>query len=224
MHTETATPTEPSSDEANSTEYPALAALAHLTCDNRFIPDDLFVDLVLVSIRDAGSTRPGSDRPLADDARQAATLATAEGGDAPLVAAALLMGFGHVVTRSFARHPAAEGLTFDPDVAGATYLSSHLPEATTGPLALLPVARRYLPSALVESDAAPTGLSPTERMRFERHLHAADAVTLATIEQRLPNATLPMAPLGAYRTLLYDLARGGRDPEVPLTPGLRLVS
>ena len=179
-------------------------------------PPEIFVDHLLIAIRDAQLRLPGSSLPYHRHARQAAALAAADpNASDELVAAALLSGIGEVILRSFARHPAANdaGVGGDVDQNGRaaevarSHLSIHFPDAVTGPIALLPWARRYLGSTRRGPGEAAT-MAPLERARFESEPGAVDAITLAVIDDRAGRATMLCPPLDAYRDLLHGICLG----------------
>ena len=162
-------------------------------------PPEIFVDQVLVTIRDATVRIPGSSVPFHQHARQAASLAERAALPDHLIGAALLYGVGDLMVRSWSRHPAFEHAPTDPTQAAVAHLSSHVPERVLAPIRLLPDARRYL-------DAGAAGLTATPpQRRFETELQAADAVELALIDQRAGNREMITPKLDHYRDLLRDL-------------------
>ncbi len=97
-------------------------------------PPEIFVDHLLVAVRDAALRLPGSNVPYHRHARQAAAIAAADpNASDELVAAALLSGIGEVILTSFARHPAA---TAD------TTATSEQPRGRGGPVASEPALPR----------------------------------------------------------------------------------
>lgn len=162
-------------------------------------PPEIFVDQILVTIRDASVRIPGSSVPLHQHARQAASLAERAALPDPLVGAALLYGVGELMVRSWARHPAFEHAPTDPTNAAVAHLGSHMPNQVLEPIRLLPEAKRYLA-------AGAAGLATTAtRRRFETELHAADAVELALIDEQAGNGEMITPTLDHYRDLLRDL-------------------
>ena len=162
-------------------------------------PPEIFVDQVLVTIRDASVRIPGSSVPFHQHARQAASLAERAALPDHLVGAALLYGVGDLMLRSWARHPAFEHAPTDPTQAAVAHLGSHMPEPVLAPIRLLPAATRYL-------DIGSGGLTATApQRRFETELHAADAVELALIDQRAGNREMITPKLDHYRDLLWHL-------------------
>ena len=121
-------------------------------------PPEIFVDQVLVTIRDATIRIPGSSVPFHQHARQAASLAERAALPDHLIGAALLYGVGDLMVRSWSRHPAFEHAPTDPTQAAVAHLSSHVPERVLAPIRLLPDALRYL-------DAGAAGLTATPPQR-----------------------------------------------------------
>ncbi|MEM7288240.1 MAG: hypothetical protein AAF480_17975 [Actinomycetota bacterium] len=162
-------------------------------------PPEIFVDQVLVTVRDAQVHIPGSTVPFHQHARQAASLAERAALPDHMIAAALLYGVGELMVRSWSRHPAFEHAPSDPIDAAVAHLGSHLPDRVLTPIRLLPAARRYL-------DAGAAGLTATApQRRFETELQAADAVELALIDRRAGLRHMITPKLDHYRDLLRDL-------------------
>ena len=162
-------------------------------------PPEIFVDQVLVTIRDASIRIPGSSVPFHQHARQAASLAERAALPDHLIGAALLYGVGELMIRSWSRHPAFEHAPTDPTNATLAHLGSHLPERVLAPIRLLPDARRYL-------DAGAGGLTATApQRRFETEIQAADAVELALIDRRAGTREMITPKLDHYRDLLREL-------------------
>ena len=171
-------------------------------------PPEIFVDQVLVTIRDASARISGSSVPFHQHARQAASLAERASLPDPVVGAALLYGVGELMVRSWSRHPAFEGAPTDPTQAALAHLGSHMPDAVLEPIRLLPDAKRYLA-------AANNGLTATApQRRFETEVHAADAVELALIDQLAGNREMITPKLDHYRDLLWGLC-SVRSEAVP---------
>jgi predicted HD phosphohydrolase len=187
-------------------------------------PPEIFVDHLLVAVRDAALRLPGSSVPYHRHARQAAALASADpNASDELVAAALLSGIGEVILTSFARHPAAaDAPVATSDLHAAEVARSHLSlyfsDEVTDPIALLPRARRYVRDARKGPADAPT-MSAFERARFESEPAAVDATTLAVIDERAGRDTMVCPPLDAHRDLLHRLCIGTSRPR-----RLRLIS
>lgn len=163
-------------------------------------PPEVFVDHLLVTIRDSGLHLPGSSVPYRDHARQAAALAGAEAHPPSLVAAALLYGIGDVLVSSWARHPAAPDDPWAPTEAAAAHLGAHLEPEVIAPISLLPQARAYLAA----NEGLPA-MSAPRRRRFEQTPHAWAAVALAVIDRHAGNGPMLTPPLASYRDLLFDL-------------------
>ncbi len=162
-------------------------------------PPEIFVDQVLVTIRDSTVQIPGSQVPFHQHARQAASLAERAALPDHLVAASLLYGVGELMVRSWARHPAFEHAPTNPIDGAIAHLATHMPERVLAPIRLLPDARRYL-------DAGAAGLSGSAaQRRFETELGAADAVELALIDLRAGNGEMITPKLDHYRDLLRGL-------------------
>lgn len=188
-------------------------------------PPDIFVDHLLVTLRDAQVRLPGSELPLGRQARQAAALAVVDGEPDHLVAAALLGGIGHVIAASFTRHPAVDPDDLeqldqlDPTVLAADHLRLQFPDAVTRPIELLPTARRYLGAGGVVGTG--DSLGALSRARFEVDPAAADAVTLALLERRSGRGAMLCPTLDAYRDLLYRLCT---EALALVRPRLKLIS
>jgi len=186
-------------------------------------PPEIFVDHLLVAVRDAALRLPGSSVPYHRHARQAAALAAADANASDeLVAAALLSGIGEVILTSFARHPAADGDIATSDLHAAEVARSHLSlyfaEDVTEPIVLLPRARQYVRDARRGPADAPA-MNAFERARFESHPAAVDATTLAIIDDRAGRSPMVCPPLDAHRDLLHRLCTGTSRPR-----RLRLIS
>jgi predicted HD phosphohydrolase len=162
-------------------------------------PPEVFVDHLLVTISDSDVRIPGSTMSYHLHARQAAALATHVGLGPPAIAASLLYGFGEIVVRSWARHP-ARGAPIDATEAAIAHLGLHLPASVTCPIALLDDARVYL------EEARTGGMIPSLRCRrFESEPHAADALELANIDAIAGKGPMITPTLGTYRALLSEL-------------------
>lgn len=164
-------------------------------------PPEIFVDQLLVSIRDATLRLPGSQVSFHHHARQAAALAAHRGAQKPTVAAALLYGYGEIVARSWARHP-ARSTPIDPTTAGVAHLGTHLPESVVRPIALMSQANTYAASTrhvgMVQTPA---------QLRFETEPYAGAALELAEIDRLAGNGPMLTPPLDEYRDLLHGLCR-----------------
>jgi predicted HD phosphohydrolase len=179
-------------------------------------PPEIFVDQLLVTIRDATVRVPGSTVPYHEHARQAAALATRSELDTPTVAAALLYGVGEIVVRTWARHPAVEPDVLDPMAAGLAHLDTHFPAAVTEPIALLGRARAY-----TARRADGRGPGPEDR-RFETEAYAREALELVEIDRLTGRGPMITPPLDAYRDLLHGLCRPALVVEPafePIRPG-----
>lgn len=187
-------------------------------------PPEIFVDHLLVAIRDAALRLPGSSVPYHRHARQAAAIASSDANASDeLVAAALLSGIGEVILASFSRHPAAaDAPVATSDLHAAEVARSHLslyfPDDVTEPIALLPRARAYLRDARRGPADAPA-MNAFERARFESEPAAFDATTLAVIDDRAGRGPVACPPLDAHRHLLHRLCTGASPRR-----RLRLIS
>lgn len=164
-------------------------------------PPDIFVDQVLVMVRDSNLLLPASTMPHAEHARQAAALAGRGAHPDTLVAAALLCGIGDLVVGSWSRHPSTSHRTTPANEAAAMHLSHHLPPCVTEPIRLLSRARRYL------NAVSGTGLAlSATRRQFESEPHAAAAIDLADIDRRAGKVPMLTPALETYRDMLFSLA------------------
>lgn len=175
-------------------------------------PPEIFVDQLLVTIRDATLRVPDSTVPYHEHARQAAALATRNELEPATVAAALLYGVGEIVVRTWARHPAVEPDVLDPTAAGLAHLDTHFPPAVTQPIALLGRARAYTARRADGRDA------DHEDRRFETEPHAREALELVGIDRLAGRGPMITPPLDAYRDLLHGLCRPALVVEPALQP------
>jgi len=172
----------------------------------QLFPPEVFVDHLLVAIRDADFYLSRSALSPQDHARQSAALAHADACPPPLVAAAVLSGVGELLARSWARHPAAA-----PDTpiaaadAASAHLSLHLPPEVTEPIRLLSTAHHYL-----HANEGQMTMSANEVGQFESERHARQALALARIDRRVGAGPMITPPLDSYRELLFELCT---DPD-----------
>lgn len=155
-----------------------------------------------------------------DHALQCAALATADGADDALVAAALLHDVGHLLELA-----ARDGL-YEPAEAdrgheqlGATYLAGVFGPEVTEPIALHVAAKRYrcavdptYAAALSPASAASLELqggpaSDEEVAAFEHRPGFADALRLRGWDDRGKVDGLEVRPLEHYRSALEQLVR-----------------
>lgn len=162
-------------------------------------PPEIFVDQVLVMVRDSRVRIRGSVVPFHEHARQAAGLARYEGAGDALVGAALLYGIGEILVRCWERHPSS-GAVVNPSQAAVAHLSLHLPANVTEPIRLLPKARVQL-----QRDAGGGLLATRHRQTFESEPYAAQAMELAVIDRRAGNGSMITPDLSEYRDLLAGL-------------------
>ncbi len=162
-------------------------------------PPEIFVDQVLVTVRDSNVRISGSVVPFHEHARQAAGLARSEGASDALVGAALLYGIGEVLVRCWERHPSVRSVV-TPTQAAVAHLSLHLPAAVTEPIRLLPQARVQL-----QRDAGRGLVASRHRPAFENQQYAAQAMELAQIDRRAGTGPMITPELCEYRDLLAGL-------------------
>ncbi len=171
-----------------------------MTLATATFPPELFVEHLLVTIRDSDERIPGSVVPFNEHARQAAALADRDGLAPGTVAAALLYGFGNIVARSWARHPSNEATMLEPHLAASRHLSLHLPDIVTSPIALLAAARRYM--AAHSGHGLNVGPLIDD---FETDIYAPAALELHQIDRRAGCGPMITPGLDHYRGLLIDL-------------------
>ncbi len=180
------------------------------------------IDEVLALYQRFGGDRYDEELSQIDHALQTAALASAEGADAPLVAAALLHDVGHLLALAAGAVAPGAGGAVDEDLrheaVGARYLARILPPATTGPIALHVRAKRYLCatdadalgrlSAGSASSLARQGgpLSPDEVVAFERTVGFDAAVALRRWDDLGKIEDIDVAPIDAYLVLLDEVA------------------
>jgi phosphonate degradation associated HDIG domain protein len=170
----------------------------------------VIADIVKVLER-RGGERYGSERvSQLQHALQCATLAERAGASPPLVAAALLHDFGHLVVEREMR----KGGDDIHQYVALSLLRGLLPEASLEPIRLHVEAKRYLCSVDPEywgllSEASKISLevqggvlSPAEAQAFARRPFAADAVRLRKWDDRAkePGAVTP--PLAHFASVL----------------------
>lgn len=197
-------------DGGHSFEVRIMTAAAVL------FPPEVFIDQLLVTIRDSSFRLPGSTLPHHQHARQAAALARRAGCSDAMVAAALVSGIGDVVARGWARHPRAVCTDVDPGRAALAHLGTHLPDSVTGPVALLGVARAHL----APTTAAAGGSTRTDhgRRRLETEPHGASALELGRIHREAGRRVMIAPTLDVYRELLHGLCHSSLAHEPSLTP------
>lgn len=151
-----------------------------------------------------------------DHALQAATMADQAGCDAPLIAAAFLHDFGHLLLLEHLRPDVAWSEDLAHEVIGSQFLGRWFDANVTQPIALHVPAKRYL--CTVEPEYFDT-LSPTsvrtlelqggpmteaDAERFAAHPGAADAVELRRWDDlaKVPNA--PTISISDARRAIVD--------------------
>jgi len=177
-----------------------------------------FIDEIVQAFAERGGEAYGEDVTQLDHALQCALLATEEGADEPLAAAALLHDYGHlfeshgdaaVFERRDARH----------EIHGARALRPWFGPAVVGPIALHVLAKRYLCATepgYEEALSAASVLSlelqggrfaEAQCRRFERSRFAADAVRLRRWDDAGKVAGRAVPGLEQYRPLLSRVAK-----------------
>jgi gamma-butyrobetaine dioxygenase len=157
----------------------------------------------------------GEDVTQLQHALQAAELASREGAEESLIAAALLHDFGHLIAGDESASPTVD---FRHEELGARWLSEHFPETVWMPVRLHVAAKRYLcasdPEYLARLSAASLhslglqgGPMSAEEMRdFEASPFCRSSVQLRLWDEDAKDPTLAPASLERYRELLSRLA------------------
>ena len=101
------------------------------------------IDQIFALFDERGHERYGERVTQLDHALQSATLAGLDGASDPLVAAALLHDYGHLI-EDRGHMAEREGLDGEHEALGALALSAWFGEAVTRPIALHVAAKRYL--------------------------------------------------------------------------------
>jgi phosphonate degradation associated HDIG domain protein len=183
-----------------------------------------FVDEIVQAFAERGHEAYGEDVSQLDHALQCALLATEEGADEPLIAAALLHDYGHLFE---GRGEAAAGERRDArhEIHGARALRRWFGPAVVGPIALHVLAKRYLCAAEPGYEAGLSAASvlslklqggrftEAQRRHFERSRFAADAVRLRRWDDAGKVVGREVPGLEHYRPLLNRMARTSGAPS-----------
>lgn len=143
---------------------------------------------------------------------QCAHMATEAGEDEPMIIAALLHDFGHLIDK--AGDATELRIDAEHETIGAAYLSNFFPETVTRPISLHVAAKRYL--CLAEtgyqdrlSDASRLSLqlqggpfSPQQAEIFEEDAFSAQAIRLRHYDELAKKVGAVTPPLEFYSTML----------------------
>lgn len=177
------------------------------------------VDQIFERFRDAGDVLYiGEPVTVSEHMLQAAALATRDGADEELVAAALLHDYGHLV-HDLLEDSAEDGVDTRHEEIGVDLLAQWFPEAVTEPIRLHVAAKRYLvavdpgyldtlsPASLLSLELQGGPMSDAEVAAFEALPHAAAACRLRRYDDGGKELGAEIPPLESYRPLLTSLLR-----------------
>jgi phosphonate degradation associated HDIG domain protein len=183
------------------------------------MPQDPIASIAAL-LEDKGSRRYGlSAVSQLQHALQAALLAEQSGGDAALVAAALLHDIGHMV-HGLGEDPAADGVDDRHEELGRAYLAALFGPAVTEPVRLHVAAKRYLCATepdyfarlspdSVRSLALQGGpMSPGEVAAFQALPQSDAAVRLRRFDEGAKVKDLPTPPVAHFLPHLRASLRG----------------
>lgn len=151
----------------------------------------------------------------AEHALQAAYLALQEGASEPLVGAALLHDFGHLLGAE--DDPAERGIDALHENRGCAWLASHFGPEVTEPIRLHVLAKRYLstvdaaycgllsPASIRSLGLQGGALTPGEVDAFERNPYAEGAIRLRRWDDRAKFPKLEVPGLHHYAATLRRL-------------------
>jgi phosphonate degradation associated HDIG domain protein len=177
-----------------------------------------FVDEIVQAFAKRGGEAYGEDVTQLDHALQCALLATEDGADEPLIAAALLHDYGHLFEGQ-GDAAAHEQRDARHEIHGARALRRGFGPAVVGPIALHVLAKRYLcatePGYEAELSAASVlslalqggRFTEAQCRRFERSRFAADAVRLRRWDDAGKVVGRAVPGLEHYRPLLSRIAK-----------------
>lgn len=177
------------------------------------------VDDVLALFAQHGSERYDEELSQLAHAEQAAACARADGASDALVVAALLHDVGHLLELAERDGPRDRTSDQHHEGRGAAWLALLFPATVTAPIALHVRAKRYLCAveptyasvlsagsvASLERQGGP--MTDDEVAAFESNPGWRDAVALRRWDDHAKDLTLQVAPITAYRSLLYAVAR-----------------
>lgn len=181
-----------------------------------------------------GKDHYGEDITQLQHALQSAELARLDGGDAPMIAAALLHDVGQLVDE--AGHAAErDGRDARHEIISYNILSKMFGDAVAVPARLHVDAKRYLcgvdpdyfgtlsrASVLsLKLQGGPMGAE--EAKAFEAHPHFADAIRLRRYDDGGKRADWQVPDLESYRDLLAGLLRPERADASTPVPGARIA-
>jgi [1-hydroxy-2-(trimethylamino)ethyl]phosphonate dioxygenase len=167
----------------------------------------------------------GEPVSLTEHMLQTAGAARRDGAPAPMIAAALLHDFGHLV-HGMDEDAAEDGVDTQHEVVGARWLSRSFGLAVTEPIRLHVEAKRYLcatdPTYVAQLSAASVhsltlqggAMSIDEAIRFEAQPFAADAVQLRKWDDAAKTVGVNVASLASLRPLL-ELCRTASTTHSP---------
>lgn len=164
-----------------------------------------------------GGEAYGEDVSQLDHALQCARLAQEEGAADPLIAAALLHDYGHLLEGS-GEAAARDGRDARHEIHGARALRRWFGPAVAGPVALHVAAKRYLcavepgyeaalsPASMLSLKLQGGRFTPAQCRRFARSRFAADAIRLRRWDDRGKVAGRLVPGLEHYRPVLNRIA------------------
>ncbi len=177
---------------------------------------DPIIDRLFAAFAARGKLLYGEDLTLEEHGLQAALLAQAAGAPDPLVAAALLHDYGHLVSGQ-PEDVADQGVDTKHENLGADRLAAWFSPEVTEPIRLHVEAKRYrcgqnpryveaLSQASIQSLALQGGpMDAEERAVFEVRLHARAAITLRGLDDAAKDPEAVVPDLESYRPLLRRL-------------------
>lgn len=177
---------------------------------------DILATIESLFVDKAGDSYLGEDCTMASHMLQGAYMATKEGADDELVAAALLHDIGHYANE-FTETALEKGVDGHHELVGAEILAGHFPERTVAAVRNHVAAKRYLCATdaayydrlssaskqTLELQGGP--MSPTEVAAFEQIPNYEDAVKIRLWDDdgKEPDPDIP--PFSHYKPLLSRL-------------------
>ncbi|HZC31356.1 MAG TPA: hypothetical protein VE261_07540 [Gaiellaceae bacterium] len=179
--------------------------------------DDDSIDHIFTRFHVAGDAMYiGEPVTVSDHMLQAAALATADGADDELVAAALLHDYGHLV-HDLPEDSADHGIDTRHEEIAMAFLAPLFPAGVTEPIRLHVAAKRYLvstdpryrealsASSLQSLELQGGTMSDGEREAFEALPHAVAACRLRRYDDAAKERGAAVPPLESYEAVLRSM-------------------
>lgn len=186
---------------------------------------DILETIEKIFVDKAEANYLGEDCTTASHMLQGAYLATEEGADDELVAAALLHDIGHFANE-FTQKALENGVDGHHELVGAEIIAGHFPERTVAAVRNHVAAKRYLCatdaayydrlSAASKATLALQGgpMSADEVAAFEQVPHYEDAVKVRLWDDDGKSPDVAIPPFSHYKPLLAGLVTKARaNPE-----------